>query len=204
MEGVSKQRVDNIVLCTSWSHQTVDILCRDACRDHRLPGSRLLCPVPVRDSYRHSSSCIPVMERTLGETCDYVLDTGIKGLFKQGEVGSMPCRKQDGRVCAVTNRPAGVGIGFDIVPGNIGYSVNTSNLIPPEWVGLVHRLEALHGQQVQIPLVSILLQRSYLKPRVKRASSIDACDCKGCRCTAEVKRSKAVERPWEGGALDVE
>ena len=53
----------------------------------------------------------------------------------------------------------------EVVPGDIGTAVNTDDLVVRKLVVLVLCHEPLHTQQVQVPLIRILLQLADLKTR---------------------------------------
>lgn len=50
------------------------------------------------------------------------------------------------------------GPGLDVIPGGIGTSMDTGNLIPAQELRLVDGLQPIQRQKVQIPLIRVLLK----------------------------------------------
>ena len=102
----------------------------------------------------------------------------------------------------------------EVVPGDERTAVNTDDLVVREPVVLVLRHKPLHAQQVQVPLVGILLQLTDLKTRsrdtavaVTGAIAVDACAADtgdggvSTRLTGNQAISDLVNLPLEDGVL---
>lgn len=125
-------------------------------------AATILSPVPVGHA-EGRRSLLPSAALAGGELIDDLLNGLVQSLLEDSEVGSVPRTEKSVRVRAETGLVQQGG--GEVVPGNKRTTVDTDDLVVREPIVLVLGLEPLHAQQVQVPLVGILLQRADLQAR---------------------------------------